>query len=162
MLRIVPALALAVVLAACGQSDGATAPGGSSDGATATADAPPPAPTEPPTIPPPPPAHPLDVGSQSARDDLYCSAVIYAANPQPPNALNPIDEAILQKARTLGFIIGEEGINKLVTEKAAHATHAAVIADAYADQVDKDTKANKLRISLDECNKRAAALPIPQ
>lgn len=152
MLRIVPVLALAVVLAACGQKS-------ADDGSAAAAPAPP---VEAPTIPPPPPEHPLEVGSQAARDDLYCSAVIYANNPQPPNALNPIDEAILQKARTLGFIIGEEGINKLVTEKAAHATHAAVIADAYADQVDKDMKANKLRVSLDECNKRAAALPVPQ
>ena len=156
MLRIVSALALGAVLAACGQkpSESAAVGGGAIDRAATPAEAP--------TIPPPPPEHPLEVGSQAAKDDLYCSALIYANNPQPPNALNPIDEAILQKARTLGFIIGEEGINKLVAEKAAHATHAAVIADAYADQVDRDIKAKKVPISLEECNKRAAALPIPQ
>src|SRR5690349_10714379 len=83
MLRVVPALVLAVTLGACGQkpADGATAAAGAADG-TATADAPPPGPVEPPTVPPPPPAHPLEVGSQAAKDDLYCSAVIYAANPQ--------------------------------------------------------------------------------
>lgn len=152
MPRIVPALAVALALAACGEKpiDG---------GASA---APAPAPQAAPTVPPAPPADPLAVGSKEARDDLYCSAMIYEENPSPPNALNPIDEAILRKAQMLGFIIGEAGINKLVEEKAAHATHAALISDAYAEQVAKDVAAKKPRISLDECNTRAKALPVPQ
>ncbi len=112
--------------------------------------------------PPPPPADPLSVGSQGAKDDLYCSAVIYEENPDVSDALAPVDEALLRKAQMLGFIIGEAGINKLVEEKAAHATHAAIISDAYAARVEKDAKAKKLRISLDDCNKRAAAIPVPQ
>ena len=50
----------------------------------------------------------------------------------------------------------------MVTEKAIHATHARAIANAYATQVDKDLKAKAPRISLDECNKRAAAIPMPE
>jgi hypothetical protein len=111
---------------------------------------------------PPPPADPLAVGSQEAKDDLYCSSLIYIENPDVSDALAPVEEAILRKAQTLGFLIGEAGINKLVDEKAAHATHARIIADAYNEQVAKDVKAKKPRISLDECNKRATALPMPE
>lgn len=110
--------------------------------------------------PPPPPADPLAVGSQGAKDDMYCSALIYAENPDVSDALAPVDEALLRKAQTLGFVIGESGINKLVGEKAIHATHARAVAEAYAGQVAKD--GDKPRISLDECNKRAAAVPIPE
>jgi hypothetical protein len=111
---------------------------------------------------PPPPADPLAVGSQEAKDDMYCSAMIYHENPDVSDALAPVDEALLRKAQALGFIIGEAGINKLVAEKAVHATHARVVADAYADQVNKDMHAKKPRISLDACNTRAAAIPIPE
>jgi hypothetical protein len=152
MLRIAAAIALAALVAACGNQ---TTPGGAASAAPAP-------PAEAPITPPPPPTNPLEVGSQDARDDLYCSAVIYAENPSPPNALNPIDEAILRKAQAFGFIIGESGINKLVVEKAVHATHGALVADAYSEQVAKDMAAGKLRISLDDCNARAKALPIPQ
>jgi hypothetical protein len=111
---------------------------------------------------PPPPADPLAVGSQDAKDDLYCSAMIYIENPDVSDALAPVDEALLRKAQMLGFIVGEAGINRLVTEKAAHATHARMISDAYLAQVEKDMKAKAPRISLDTCNARAAALPMPE
>jgi hypothetical protein len=93
---------------------------------------------------------------------MYCSSLIYDANPDVSDALAPVDEALLRKAQALGFIIGEAGINKLVEEKAAHATHARAIGDAYTAQVEKDMKANTPRISLEECNRRAAALPRPE
>ncbi len=111
---------------------------------------------------PPLPADLLGIGSQEARDALYCSALIYFENPDLSDALAPVDEALLRKAQTLGFVIGEFGINKLVEEKAAHATHARAISDAYAAQVEKDAKAGKPRIALADCNKRAAAIPIPE
>jgi hypothetical protein len=140
-------------LSACG--DNAT---------TQTAEAAPPAKPEAsaPITPPPPPADPLAVGSQDAKDDLYCAGVIFAANPSPPNALNPVDEAVLRKAQALGIILGESGINKLVMQKAAHATHGALIADAYAVQAAKDLEAGKPRISLDDCNARAKAVPVAE
>jgi hypothetical protein len=145
------ALAVILALASCGQTPTDT-----------TAQAAPPAKPEAsaPITPPPPPADPLAVGSQDAKDDLYCAGVIYAANPSPPSALNPTDEAVLRKAQALGIILGESGINKLVVQKAAHATHGALIADAYAIQAAKDLAAGKPRISLDDCNARAKALPV--
>lgn len=111
---------------------------------------------------PPLPADLLAVGSQDARDDLYCSAMIYNANPDVSDALAPVDEALLRKAQMLGFIVGEAGINRLMTEKAAHATHARALAEAYAAQVDKDVKANTPRITLDTCMARAQSVPVPQ
>lgn len=146
-------------LAILGACSGGTPATGAPATETATATV---APEAPQTIPgvPPLPADPLAVGSQSARDDLYCSALIYIENPDVSDALAPVDEALLRKAQMLGFLVGESGINKLVTEKAAHATHARFISDAYMAQVEQDMHAKKLRISLDDCNKRAAALPV--
>ena len=153
MLRVVPVLAVAFTLFACSQASTEHA-----------AEAAPPVEqaASAPVTPPPPPADPLAVGSQDAKDDLYCAGVIYAANPSPPSALNPTDEAVLRKAQALGIVLGESGINKLVIQKAAHATHGALIADAYAVQAAKDFAAGKPRISLDDCNARAKAIPIPE
>ena len=44
-----------------------------------------------------------------------------------------------------------------MTEKAAHATHARAIAEAYTAQVAKDVRANTPRISIDDCMSRALA-----
>lgn len=141
------AAVFALCVTACGEKPAATG---------ATAEAPP---AEAPIVPPPPPADPLAVGSQEAKDDLYCAGVIFAANPSPDSALNPTDEAVLRKAQALGIMLAEAGINKLVIEKAAHATHSALISDAYAAAAAKDFDANTPRISLDACNARAKALP---
>lgn len=160
-----PALAVlcATALAACGSQQG-EAPGAVA--ATLTGEpAQPAAPVTTYQLPPgapPLPADLLAVGAQDARDDLYCSALIYDANPDVSDALAPVDEALLRKAQALGFIVGEAGINKLVEAKAIHATHARAIADAYTAQVQKDVKAGTPRISLDACNARAAAVPMPE
>lgn len=156
-------LALTAGLAACGSQQGDTPPA-----APATlAEAPAPQAAHPSSYPLPPGAPPLPAdllaaGSQAARDNLYCSALIYDANPDVSDALAPVDEALLRKAQALGFIIGEAGINMLVEEKAAHATHARAISDAYTVQVQTDVKAGTPRIALDECNRRAAAIPMPE
>ena len=147
-----PAAALALfALAACGQPADKTA--------TAEAPQTPAAPVE---QPPPPPADPLAVGSQDAKDDLYCAGLIFAANPSPDGALNPTDEAVLRKAQALGIVLAESGINKLVDQKAAHATHGAIIAEAYTDQGAKDLAAKKPRIPLEKCYDRAKAMPVIQ
>ena len=146
--------AAALALVACGSQQRDVAP--------AMAQATPPAASQPPAGAPPLPSDLLAIGSQDARDALYCSALIYLENPDVSDALAPVDEALLRKAQTLGFVIGEYGINKLVEEKAAHATNARAISDAYAAQVEKDSKAGKPRLALDDCNKRAAAIPMPE
>jgi hypothetical protein len=152
------AIGALLLLAACGSQP---AP---AETTLAAAEPAPPAETAQPALPgvPPLPADLLAVGSQQARDELYCSALIYAENPDVSDALAPVDEAQLRKRQALGFIIGEAGINHMVAEKAVHATQARAIADAYAAQVDKDLKANAPRISLDDCNTRARAVPIPE
>ena len=157
------ALALSAVLpAACGSQQRETSPAPASVAAPETAPAQAPEAAGLPAGAPPLPADLLAVGSQQARDELYCQALIYAENPDVSDALAPVDEAQLRKRQALGFIIGEAGINKLVEEKAAHATHARAIADAYAAQVAKDLKAGAPRISLDDCNARARAVPLPE
>jgi hypothetical protein len=142
-----------LALAACGQPPADK---------SASAEAPPTAPAAPIEQPPPPPADPLAVGSQDAKDDLYCAGLIFAANPSPDGALNPTDEAVLRKAQAFGIILAESGINKIVEQKAAHATHGALIADAYTDQAAKDLTAKKPRIALEKCYDRAKAVPVVQ
>ncbi|MFT3722640.1 MAG: hypothetical protein QM773_03550 [Hyphomonadaceae bacterium] len=164
-IKALTATGIAALLCACSAgtpaAEGAAAPATETASATSAPETPAPPAAEAPAIPPLP-ADPLAVGSQEAKDDMYCSALIYAENPDVSDALAPVDEAVLRKAQTLGFVIGEAGINKLVAEKAIHATHARALSDAYSDQVVKDMKAKKLRISLDACNKRAAAVPVPE
>lgn len=157
-------MAAALALGACGSSQ-VEAPAAPSTVATMTDTAAAPAPPAGYELPPgvPPLASDLlAIGSQDARDDLYCSAVIYDANPEVSDALAPVDEALLRKAQMMAFVVGEAGINRLMEEKAAHATHARAIADAYAVQVEKDAQANTLRISADDCLKRAQAVPVPE
>lgn len=115
----------------------------------------------PPGAPPLPPDL-LAIGSQDARDDLYCSALIYNANPEVSDALAPVDEALLRKAQMMAFVVGEAGINKLIDQKAAHATHARAIAEAYAAQVEKDVRADATRMTVDACTERAQAIPVPE
>ena len=153
ILRAASAFAL-LALAACGQP-----PADKAASAEAPPAAPPAAPIE---QPPPPPADPLAVGSQDAKDDLYCAGLIFAENPSPDGALNPTDEAVLRKAQALGIILAESGINKIVEQKAAHATYGALIADAYTDQAAKDLAAKKPRIKLEQCYERAKAVPVVQ
>jgi hypothetical protein len=152
ILRAVSAFAL-LALAACGQ------PPADKTAEAQQTPAPAAAPIE---QLPPPPADPLAVGSQDAKDDLYCAGLIFAENPSPDGALNPTDEAVLRKAQALGIILAESGINKIVEQKAAHATYGALIADAYTDQAGKDLAAKKPRIKLETCYERAKAMPVVQ
>lgn len=154
-------LAALAMPAACGSQQREMTPAATAVASAEPSPAPPTAVALPPGVPPLP-ANLLDAGSPEARDELYCSALIYAENPDVSDALAPVDEAQLRKRQALGFIIGESGINRLVGEKAIHATHARAIADAYATQVDKDLKANTPRITLDACNTRARAIPLPE
>ena len=152
MLRAVPALTVAFALFACSQASTERAAEAAPPAGQTAASAP--------ITLPSPPADPLAVGTQEAKDDLYCAGLIFADNPSPPSALNPTDEAVLRKAQALGIVLAESGINRLVTEKAAHATHGALISDAYASLAAKDLKAGKPRISLDDCVARAKAMPV--
>lgn len=109
--------------------------------------------------PPPPPSDPLSIGSQDARDDLYCGGVILAAFPVPTSAMSPTDEARLIKNQNLGVSLADTGIDKLIAQGVAHATHAGVISDAYTTLAAADLEADTLRIPMDQCIRRGEALP---
>ena len=117
---------------------------------------------EAPIIPPPPPADPLAIGTQDAKDDLYCSGVILASYPTPDDALSPTEQAILVRTQNYGIDLGDVGVNKLIAEKLAHATHVAIISDAYIAKAAADIAAKKVRIPLETCLARAQALPPPE
>lgn len=157
-----PVLASMLLLCACGSSQ-VDPEAGPLQVEAAAASAPAPEAAPPPAEGIPLPAGDLlALGSVGARDDLYCSAVIYNANPEVSDALAPVDEALLRKAQMMGFIIGEAGINRLISEGAAHATHARAIAEAYAVQVARDARSGSLRLSADTCMARAQAIPVPE
>ena len=127
--------------------------------------APTPVPTQPPTqapSPPPPPiAKPLLIGSQDAKDDLYCSAVIFNRYAPTGDALSPTEEAIRMRNEGMGMIIAQQGADKLMAEGVARVTQLGDISDAYSDKTAKDMRAGQPRISLETCMKRAEAVPKP-
>jgi hypothetical protein len=168
MLRAIGLLALTLAFSACGKTPAATT------AATATTE---PAAIEPaapvattagqastpaPDTPPPPLANPLAAGSQGARDDLYCSSIIFDRYSATGDALSPTEEAVRMKNEAMGMTIAQAGADKLMAEGAARVTQLGAISDAYADQAAKDLKAGKPRLTLEACMKRAMALPIPQ
>lgn len=148
-------VSVALALAACSPKPAAEA--------AAPIEAPPAAApvAEAPIVPPPPPADPLAIGTQDAKDDLYCSGVILASHPTPIDAMSPTEQAILVRTQNYGIDLGDVGVNKLIAEKLAHATHVAVISEAYTAKAAADIAANTVRIPLDVCMARAKALPPP-
>jgi hypothetical protein len=159
--RLVGLAMVALALAACSKPATTTSPKSPETVAPTPAQAAPPAtPTDAPSTPPPPIADPLAIGSQAAKDDLYCSAVIFATF-APGQTLSPTEEAVRMRNEGMGMVIANAGADKLMAEGVARVTQLGAIADAYSDQVDKDAKAKKLRLKLDECMKRAEAIPKP-
>ena len=76
---------------------------------------------------------------------LLMAGMIFADNPTPDSALNPTDQAVLEKNQMLGVALAESGVNKLIDQKVAHATHSSFISNAYADKAEADIKAKKPR-----------------
>jgi hypothetical protein len=112
------------------------------------------------TTPPdstPPPDKPLEVGSQEARDDLYCSGVVFAT--QLESASSDLAEG--QKRIDAYSALAENGRAKLVAEKAVTESNAIVVGNAWADKARADFKTNALAIPLDKCLARLAAKAKP-
>jgi hypothetical protein len=105
---------------------------------------------------------PLEVGSQEARDDLYCSGLLFAANPAPMEALTPVEEGRIFKARMQAMALAQAGVEHLLNEKVAHVTQTGRIADAWAEAAADDIQTGDHKISLEECTQRAEALPPAQ
>lgn len=108
-----------------------------------------------PPAPPPPILNPTEIGSQDARDDLYCSGLIVSAYPQSQEAIVPVEQAKLDKLQALAVMVGLEGTGKLMKQGVALAPQTGAVADAWADVAYKDYVAKKPKISLDDCLTRA-------
>lgn len=145
-------IAAACALAACGEKP--TEPA-----APAAAPAATPAPALPPPTPPPPPIEqPLTIGSQDAKDDLYCAGIIDAANPEAVESVVPVEAARILQAQNASLVLRIAGNGKLIDQKVAQPAQTGAVAGAWADEAEKDWKAKKPRIKLDACMKRADAL----
>ncbi len=101
-------------------------------------------------------ADPLSAGSQDAKDDLYCSGVVFAEHQtKPEEALTP--EA--QERRDAVIRLAEAGVAKLKAELGYADATTADIADAHAAAAARDYDAGSLRISFADCMARWKALP---
>lgn len=113
----------------------------------------------------PPPEFPaameasLGVGSQRARDDLYCSGLL--AQPLPP-AGAPAPTAA-QKSEALELMrnvirLSDSGVASLIAAKEASAALAVEAAAAQQLRARIDRKAGTTRIDIDDCTARAEDL----
>lgn len=143
-------LALAVcvlALAACGEKPVETA----APAETSTLPpSPGPAPVEAPVI-----ADPLAIGSQAAKDDLYCAGVLMAAHPQPLEAVIPVEAAVIMQAQNRAMTLGLAGTGKMIDEGVIIATQAADVSNAWYDVAAKDFADKKPRLDEETCSKRA-------
>jgi hypothetical protein len=136
-----------VALAACGSPKPA-APSAASAEASASPNLPPPDP------PPPPLEGPLTLGSQSAKDDMYCAGVLWAAFPDPMQALIPADMAVVMQNQNLATALSLRGTGDLIDARIAKAPQVGAVAGAWMDEAEKDFKAKKLRIPVKTCQER--------
>lgn len=97
----------------------------------------------------------LNVGSQAAKDDIYCSGVVspeFDANPkQPPDDMSKQIEAMRA--------LDQAGLRKLIGEGVATEQNGAGFTLAYAAKAKTDYAAKTLRIPFAACMTRAATVP---
>lgn len=94
------------------------------------------------------------LGSQAAKDDLYCAGVLSAEFDAIKADAHPDRMSILIRD---GRALDDAGLARLKSEKAID-TVGAGASLAWADKAAKDYATNTLRISVADCTKRAAAL----
>ncbi len=96
------------------------------------------------------------LGSQTARDDLYCAGVLNAEFSVEVKAGTPdAAVALLNGAQALKGA----GLARLKTEGASTGDNWAFFTLAYDALAETDHGASKLRIPVADCAARAAALP---
>lgn len=99
-------------------------------------------------------AEPLLIGSGDARDDLYCSGLLFAAHQASGDVFS--DEAQRQRDRVIA--LSDAGVAKLIAEGVANASQTGAIANAHADLAAADLAAGMPRISIEECEVRGTKL----
>ena len=97
----------------------------------------------------------FNVGSQTAKDDMYCSGVLGAEFSVRINDSHPDKASLLLRDHEA---LDKAGIAKLIAEGITTEQASAGFSLAYADKAGKDHAANTLRISVADCAARAAAL----
>jgi hypothetical protein len=100
---------------------------------------------------------PLTVGSDAAKDDLYCSGILFTGH----KATGDIASPQARSRRNAVIVLAEAGVARLIAEGAATPEATAAIADAQANRAEADTRAGTPRLSPADCNARAAALIAP-
>lgn len=96
-----------------------------------------------------------NLGSQAAKDDLYCAGVLNAEFDAIKADAHPDKlSMLLRDSRALE----ESGLAKLKAEKAIDDADGAGASLAWGDKAAKDYAADTLRISAAACTQRAAAL----
>lgn len=103
----------------------------------------------------PVPEKPLEVGSQEAKDILYCSGVISAENKAKPDGPDAI------RRLTAALALANAGRRQLESEGAVQGFGAIAVDSAWGDKAAEDYKAGKLAIPVKDCMKKADALPPP-
>jgi hypothetical protein len=103
----------------------------------------------------PPPAQLLEVGSQDAKDDLYCSGIVFAAQLESTST----DVLAAQKRIEAYGALAEGGRTKLVAEGVVNPSNAILVGNAWSAKAKADFKAKAARIGLAACMTRAGATP---
>jgi hypothetical protein len=96
---------------------------------------------------------PLTIGSTDAKDDLYCSGLIFAAY----RAGDPAATLETQTRRDYVLALADSGVARLLADHAAEKSETAGIADAQANAAEADFVAKAPRIALAACIARAAS-----
>jgi hypothetical protein len=96
------------------------------------------------------PFDPMTIGSQAAKDDLYCAGVLFAAHYGPRDAMDGDNP---QRDRVLALL--EDGVGKLIADGEAEPGATPAITDAHAAEAHADYAAGALRIPLADCEARA-------
>lgn len=106
--------------------------------------------------PNPVPAEPLKVGSQEAKDMLYCSGVISAdTKAKPSDGLDALPRL------TAALALANAGRRKLEAEGAVQGFGAIAVDTAWGEKARADYVDGKLAIGVSDCMKKADALPPP-
>jgi hypothetical protein len=102
-----------------------------------------------------PPTNPMEAGSQEAKDDLYCSGVVFAVHQSSKDDIASPDA---DKRRSAIIALAVAGTDKLKVEGVATDLTTGAIADAHSEKALADINAGVPRLSFDACMARAATL----
>ena len=97
----------------------------------------------------------FNVGSQAAKDDMYCAGVLAAEFAVGIKDSHPDLASLLLRDHEA---LDKAGLARLVAEGVTTEQASAGFSLAYADKAEKDHTANTLRIPVADCSARAAAL----